>query len=288
MTKLQYSEEWITPARARAYLELNKKNRKVKPKVRGQYRRDMLNGDWGLTGECIIFDSEGTMRNGQHRLEAIASLPETQAVLMSVIRGISPKDALKLDSGVKRSAADQLKMNGYDRSNELSVAASLKNFWDRGYIKDGLSVDPSHISLTNSELVNLLDTNQNIEDGVEKSAPYSRQFTGTFTPAAIELFTINVLEDHAERLDDWMLLLRKFKEWDFTGWGGSQIQEMRKQVDQRYRDKSRRDDTGAHHRGAELLRLFNWWNAYAANRPLPKFSRTAVNGKGVKLPELIF
>lgn len=84
--------ETITPAIAREYLKANVNNprgQKVRMARVKQYAHDMANGLWELNGEAIVFDKNGVLKNGAHRLAAIilANIP----VDMAVTRGVDEK-----------------------------------------------------------------------------------------------------------------------------------------------------------------------------------------------------
>lgn len=83
--------EKIGPKKAAEYLKKNINNPRGKKMNRGRivsYAEDMKNGRWQLNGEAIVFDSEGFLKNGQHRLAAI--LAAGVEVEMTVIRGVDP------------------------------------------------------------------------------------------------------------------------------------------------------------------------------------------------------
>ena len=79
--------EKITPAKAKEYLEHNTDNYRVLSPRRVQtYAEDMRNGLWQANGEPIVFDNAGTLKNGQHRLNAIIESGATVSIL--VVRGV--------------------------------------------------------------------------------------------------------------------------------------------------------------------------------------------------------
>ena len=84
--------EKITPEKAREYLNANTRNprgQKIRMARVKQYAHDMVNGLWELNGEAIVFDRNGVLKNGAHRLAAVilANAP----VEMVVIRGVDEK-----------------------------------------------------------------------------------------------------------------------------------------------------------------------------------------------------
>ena len=72
MNKLQFEEKYITPKMAEALLQKNETNRTLSLKTVEAYAEDMRQGHWDYRSDCgISIDSEGILRDGQHRLNAI-------------------------------------------------------------------------------------------------------------------------------------------------------------------------------------------------------------------------
>ena len=80
--------EIITPENAQAYLTNNAFHRKIKKKKVEEYVKDMKDGKWRLNGKVIVFDKNGRLLGGQHRLAAVV---ESGVPLTSlVVRGVEP------------------------------------------------------------------------------------------------------------------------------------------------------------------------------------------------------
>jgi hypothetical protein len=121
----------ITPVVARQMLERNKKNRPLNT-LHVKNMKDMfLAGDMILNGETIIFDVDGNMLNGQHRLHGCVESGIPWDAM--VVRGIDPDAFRTLDGGKKRTTADTLALCGEVHTNQLSAAAqALLSFIDFG------------------------------------------------------------------------------------------------------------------------------------------------------------
>ena len=116
----------ITPAMAAKYLELNRlPNRHLKPAHIQILAREMREGRWQCNGETIIFDKEGNIIDGQHRLHAIVLSKTT--IETYIVRGISPDVLPTLDRGSLRSIGDLLGMRG--ESNRTQLGAALTWLW---------------------------------------------------------------------------------------------------------------------------------------------------------------
>ena len=102
--------ETITPVMAIRMLEKNKLNRPMRdPHIRSM-GKDMRAGNWRVTGDCIKFDKDGNILDGQQRLRAI-SLVGT-AIETYVVYGIDPAAKTVMDTGKVRTASDVLAFDG--------------------------------------------------------------------------------------------------------------------------------------------------------------------------------
>lgn len=101
----------VYPETAQHWLETaNTKNRHLRKHHVDRIAADMLGGRWKFTGAPIVFDTEGRLADGQHRLAAIAKsgLP----LPMMIIDGVSTKAFAVIDCGAKRTAGDVLGVGG--------------------------------------------------------------------------------------------------------------------------------------------------------------------------------
>lgn len=102
--------EVIGPEQATKYLARNENNRPLRRATVIRYAEMMRRGQWKLTHEAVAFDTNGELKNGQHRLAAVIESGAT--VQMTVTRGIDPSTFEVIDSGVKRSIGDRLHQMG--------------------------------------------------------------------------------------------------------------------------------------------------------------------------------
>ncbi len=114
--------ELISPDQATDYLKLNINNRPLSPQTVRKYSDAMKAGKWmPFTGEPIKFDTNGLLRDGQHRLAAVVAyaLP----IHLFVVRGIDPEAFIVLDGGKKRTAGDGLSIVGFKNYNMVAALA---------------------------------------------------------------------------------------------------------------------------------------------------------------------
>lgn len=115
--------ETITPNIASIYLTRNTHNRKKKDKKIKEWAAVMRAGGWKLNGETIKFYEDGTLADGQNRLEAVirAGVP----VEMEVRYGI-PNNITIFDIGSSRNMHDILTLSGYKQKNLNIVIKALR------------------------------------------------------------------------------------------------------------------------------------------------------------------
>jgi hypothetical protein len=121
--RAEYSEEVITPALARTYLDANRSNRPLSRQIVAEYVHSMLAGEWLFNGEAIKFDKDGELVDGQHRLAAVERA--NKSIVFLVIRGLDPEVFKTIDTGKKRSAGDVLAIRGVKNPNAVGGALRL-------------------------------------------------------------------------------------------------------------------------------------------------------------------
>jgi hypothetical protein len=116
--------EVITPGDAQEMLSRNTNNRSLRKSLVSYYAKQMKNGEWVLNGEAIKIASDGTLIDGQHRLDAISKSGLAQE--MFVVRGLDKGSFYTIDVGKKRSHADHLKIAGIKSANPGILAAAVR------------------------------------------------------------------------------------------------------------------------------------------------------------------
>ena len=109
--------ENITPAKAQEYYNTSRGNRPISKVFIRSYADTMKRGGWKLNGVPIIFDNEGHLLDGHHRLLAVieAGIP----VRFDVYRG-APVDAFTTyDTGRHRTVGQILAMQGVKHYNRV-------------------------------------------------------------------------------------------------------------------------------------------------------------------------
>ncbi len=160
----------VSPERAMAWLERNPGNRPISQKTVRDYATDMKRGHWRLA-QPIIFDWNGDLADGQHRLWAV--IESGQTVRFVVQHGLDPIDRDKLDGGKKRSPGDMLWMRG--EKNVAALAGGLKDLWNW----ERKSYASNKVSPTREELKETLDRHPRMRE----CASLSSNFAAFFSPS---------------------------------------------------------------------------------------------------------
>ena len=99
----------VTPEIARQWLLNNVHNRPVSATTVEKYRINMIAGQWKYAADPIRFAIGGNLLDGQHRLIALAGIPDEVgiAVPFLVVRGLPQESQKYMDQGSKRGAGQQ-------------------------------------------------------------------------------------------------------------------------------------------------------------------------------------
>jgi hypothetical protein len=124
--------ETITPARAKTMLDHNTKNRALRPAWVRALARCITEGRWHVTHQGIAFNGDGSLLDGQHRLEAVVLANKPAKML--VTRGLTCESMYAIDGGKTRSVCDiagPLGL-GLDISKDVAAVARMMmvGFWD--------------------------------------------------------------------------------------------------------------------------------------------------------------
>lgn len=124
----------ITPEAADKILREHNRpegNRRILATQLSLLSRSILAGDFILTGETIIFDTNGNVINGQHRLTACVEANRSIPAL--VVLGVAANAFSVLDQHAKRTVGQVLQMLNHTNANALGASLMvLNNFLSTG------------------------------------------------------------------------------------------------------------------------------------------------------------
>ena len=157
-TNLTVKLELITPDLAKNYLQFNKNNRSMKDKHVLFLSKQIKQNNFLENGEGIIFDKYGNLKDGQHRLKAISI--NNKSFYIPVVRGVEPKCMATYDTGKNRSAADILKLNGFQYYGSIAgFVQQLNSYKFKKSKKASQSSIERSNSLTNQEILEYTKNN---------------------------------------------------------------------------------------------------------------------------------
>ena len=228
--------EHITPAIAREYLKKNTNNyRKLSRATMRSYAEDIKNGRWELNGETIVFDENGELKNGQHRLSGIVLANKPADIL--VVRGVKA-GVNKYDIGKKRSDTEILNAENFECDGTLVAAANIivNQFSGR---RNGTEVQ-EYVKKNFSELTRAMRVATTGSGPKSKNAPsvaasYLMLRTKTMPCYEVELF-FRVMNDYGYTCADGyevspaLVARRQIDERGPGHVGGYQIQKERLEI----------------------------------------------------------
>jgi hypothetical protein len=151
----------VDAVQARQWLDDQSRNRNLRKSRVVEFSRDMLGNKWHPTGEAIKFDTEGLMVDGQHRCEAVILADKTRpgiSVPMLVVRGVPHEAQMVMDTNTRRTAADQLRIAGFNNYAMLSAAAKWCILWDR----KAMYADRMIKTVTHAEILDYVEVNRKL------------------------------------------------------------------------------------------------------------------------------
>lgn len=152
--------EEVTPEVAREMLLRNTKNRSLRPDYVRQLSDAMKRGEWVVNGQPIQLAGDGTLLNGQHRLNAIVESGTTVPLL--VVRGLPVSTLKTMDVGTRRNLSDVLALHGHMDTTNLAAALGLLHRY-----RSGARFDFSgRTAPTVTQALQLLDAEPGIKDAV--------------------------------------------------------------------------------------------------------------------------
>lgn len=200
--------EDITPAKAESWLGKASPNRNLRQSKVIEYAEAMKRGEWRLSGESVKWNGS-TLIDGQHRLRAIIESGTT--VQMVVVRGLDTNAMDVLDTGVKRTLHDVLKIRG--EVNTALLSAALAGIWQTRIAIDTGTWPHKNTRrfITNIQALELLEAEPEIREAVSTYSVMKNRngFAGLRTQPTVLVTSYYLLGDVDEKdRDAFFQLLR--------------------------------------------------------------------------------
>ena len=160
-------EKW-TWQMAEEALQKNATNRPIRPNQVAMYSRLMKEKNWGAEDAKqgfradsgpIVFDWDGNLVNGQHRLLAQVASKTTQYYY--VLRDVPPSTQRNIDNLIMRKAADELHAGGHKNYIILSSVARWAWLLERGHTAD------SKVKVSAPEIVAMVDKHPDLHHSTD-------------------------------------------------------------------------------------------------------------------------
>tara|TARA_R110002153_G_C13185191_1_gene485487 strand:- start:42 stop:941 length:900 start_codon:yes stop_codon:yes gene_type:complete len=170
-TNLSVELTLVTPKLAENYLRFNNKNRKLSSNNLQFLVNEMKSDRFIENGEAIVFDKNGYLKDGQHRLGAI--LKSGKSFFIPIVRGVKPIAMGTYDTGKNRSSADVLELNGFKYSALISkFIVSISKYSENKSKVSGSSGLNRRDRLTNQQILQYCELNYDwLKDIVSKLEP---------------------------------------------------------------------------------------------------------------------
>lgn len=166
----------ITPEFASHILTFrHRTNRNIRPMKLAQLVSDIKGGNFKLNGETIIFDDEGVLMDGQHRLRACM---DTGVSIIVLTAFAFPKGAMgTVDQGASRKASDVLAIDGEVSASTLAAVARMVVAYEAN---EGKSFANSS-AISRGSVIDAVAIYPDIADSVKWQSHHQRLFSGIAT-----------------------------------------------------------------------------------------------------------
>lgn len=119
---MEISIERVTPQKARQWVEGGRNNRRTSEIKVKQYAMDMDEGRWRQNAVPIVFNEDGELMDGRHRM--LALIEHGKPLDFAVARGVDDEAMATFDVGLARRLKDFLHLRGEEYAE---VKASMVN-----------------------------------------------------------------------------------------------------------------------------------------------------------------
>jgi hypothetical protein len=180
--------EIFTSEIAKEILSRNKSNRNLNMRTARRYAEEMKSGKWiNNTGESIKFDSQGNLRDGQHRLKGI--IIANTSISFMVVRNIDDNAFVVLDSGKARNSKDVFDVQNIKNGNVIASMIKKYNLLKKGSVQSsGHSIS---LGLSNSRIWEIYNTDRLFwNSNSEYAIKCSKRFYDILPPAIIGAFYV--------------------------------------------------------------------------------------------------
>jgi hypothetical protein len=194
------SRETVTPKKAAEWLKRNTCNRPLSQGTVERYAKAMGEEVWLLNGDCVRFNGDGHLVDGQHRLHAC--LKSGKPFETYVVKGLPEGSFDTIDQGRKRTIGDVFARQGLKNYAVLAGAIRYLVRYGRGWMTDrgGMRPDEANDALSgNPGMILAVSRAREMTGHKNKLINHSLlafliYITGKSDPAKAEKFWIQVIQ----------------------------------------------------------------------------------------------
>jgi hypothetical protein len=208
----------ISKGEAKRILErLAPHQRSIKSWSKARIVHDMSEGNWWFTGSPIVFDEDGFLIDGQHRINSFIESTLDECAFLFV-DGVCREAYVAIDGGVGKSTGDYFKFNEIPNANAAAATARWLLRYDNS--KEGQIFHQSLISRTMTEQAYLKRA-----DAIQQAITYSKDL-GSFLGSVSMAAAIFVLVSEAYGQEFGVEFFRHIE----TGIGHGAAQKLHKAI----------------------------------------------------------
>jgi hypothetical protein len=171
----------ITPSDAQKFLDEKGPNRPLTESKAVSTAEEIKSGCFAENGESIIFDENGRLLDGQHRMRAIVLA--NKPIVSLCVFGIPRRHFVTIDGGRKRTAADALATKEY--KNAVISASVARQLFIYKNVSGSIAPGSAIPKISNKDILDTMKKNPDIEDAVSfvLSLPALRKIISPSTTA---------------------------------------------------------------------------------------------------------
>lgn len=155
---MNVTKETVTPKKAMEWLKRNIANRPLSSATVTFYAKAMEADTWRLNGDCIRFNGNGDLIDGQHRLTACVTAGKSFETY--VVRNLEHEAFDTIDQGKKRTTADVFARQQH--KHYITLASAVRWLWryERGMQMHKVAMRPD-------EANDILTRHPGLQDAVD-------------------------------------------------------------------------------------------------------------------------
>jgi hypothetical protein len=265
----------VSPEVALDWLAYNTSNRQVSDSRVSTLAKAIQSGDWKYNGEAIKFSDEGTLLDGQHRLNAV--FKAEVGITTVVITGLGPMAQETMDTGAKRSFADVLKLRGEANAKSLAAAISATEEWSRGATATAArSVGSGRVGTTHASYSRWFEAHPELRSAAELGDVYYRRGARNLGLTEKQLSLISWLFDELSSPDRADFMDKLVTGIDLSD--GNAILILRNKL---LAEKEATSKLPQDHKVALVIKA---WNAYRIGKPVGRLTYTPGGATQEKFP----